>query len=105
MATRRAGHRGRKTKRAVDLAVRFKLRTDAGAVTTVTVNRPMPYCLELGITGYGDYLSEACHGFPIMLDFYDGKPRLLVWADINSEDPTHKIDLEGALESKRRISA
>jgi hypothetical protein len=27
--------------------------------------------------------------------------RLVIWADINQQDPTHIIDLSGALESKR----
>ena len=31
----------------------------------------------------------------------DGKPMLYVWADINSGDVTHKIDLSGALEIHR----
>ena len=39
---------------------------------------------------------------PILLEFYEGKVRLVVWGDINNEDPTHAIDLSGALESNRR---
>lgn len=38
---------------------------------------------------------------PILLEFYERKVRLVVWGDINNEDPTHAIDLSGALESNR----
>lgn len=58
----------------------------------------------IGITpyGYGDACASDGHGCPIVLDFDDdGHLCLWVWADINQEDPTHRIDLEGALESKR----
>ncbi len=37
----------------------------------------------------------------IYIEFYGGKPRVIVWGDINSPDPTHVIELEGALESNR----
>jgi hypothetical protein len=37
----------------------------------------------------------------VYLEIYDGKPVLRVWADINSEEPTHVIDLSGAHISKR----
>jgi len=39
---------------------------------------------------------------PILVEFVDGKPRLCVWADINKQDPTHIIDLSGAMESARK---
>ena len=38
---------------------------------------------------------------PILLERHDGKLRLVVWADINEQEPTHIIDLSGALESNR----
>ena len=38
---------------------------------------------------------------PILLERHEGKIRLVIWADINQQDPTHIIDLSGALESKR----
>ena len=38
---------------------------------------------------------------PILLEFYERKVRLVVWGDINNEDPTHAIDLSSALESNR----
>ena len=39
---------------------------------------------------------------PILLEQLDGVVRLIVWGDINKEDPTHIIDLSGALESARK---
>lgn len=40
-------------------------------------------------------------GFPAIFEWYEGKPWLYVWADINTEDFTHAIDLSGAMESER----
>ena len=40
---------------------------------------------------------------PIYLEYYEGKWWLRVWADINQEDPTHSIDMSGALESRRNV--
>lgn len=47
-------------------------------------------------TGYGDFTSEPGLGAPIFLELYQGELRLLVWSDIQSEEPTHIITLEGA---------
>ena len=52
--------------------------------------------------GYGDAHSSEGNGYPIMLEVYEGDLRLLVWSDINNEDPTHIISLNGARESLRR---
>ncbi len=38
---------------------------------------------------------------PILLEQHEGTLRLIVWGDINVQDPTHIIDLYDALESKR----
>ena len=37
----------------------------------------------------------------IYLELNDGKPTLRIWADINSEEPTHVIDLSGANTNRR----
>jgi hypothetical protein len=58
--------------------------------------------LAIAPCGYGDHYSEDGTGSPILLEFVNGVPRLLVWADINEGDPTHVIDLGGASESLRR---
>ena len=51
--------------------------------------------------GYGNAGVEDGHGSPVILEVYNGSLRLVVWADINQEDPTHIIDLEGAREDSR----
>ena len=49
--------------------------------------------------GYGDFGSAEGSGCPLFLELHQGRLRLVVFADINREDPTHIIDLEGARES------
>jgi hypothetical protein len=44
---------------------------------------------------YDEYYS------PIVIEWYDGVPRIIIWADINDPDPTHVIDMSKALESNR----
>ena len=50
--------------------------------------------------GYGDFGSADGHGCPVFLELYEGRLRLIVFADINEQDPTI-IDLEGAREDRR----
>ncbi len=38
---------------------------------------------------------------PVLLERHRGKLRLVVWANINQQEPTHIIDLSEALESNR----
>ena len=67
-------------------------RGDAGAVR--------PY-------GTGDYGSADGYGWPVVVEFDPEDlvqpPRVLIWADINQEDPTHIISLAQAMESTRLI--
>lgn len=58
--------------------------------------------LEISLPEHGQF-SVQHNGAPIWLEHHDGKFLLYVWADINQEDPTHSIDMSGALESKREI--
>ncbi len=51
--------------------------------------------------GYGDFGSEDGQGVPILLEIYEGELRLIVWNDINSEDPMI-INMEGAKETNRK---
>jgi len=54
--------------------------------------------LDIKINGLTTATEED--GPVIGLELYEGKPMLKVWADINSEDPTHNIDLSGAKNAK-----
>lgn len=53
--------------------------------------------------GNGDKGTAVGHGTPILLERRASGLVLHVWADINQEDPTHTIDLSGALESRRKV--
>jgi len=50
--------------------------------------------------GYGDKTSADGEGFPIGLEIWRGRLRLIVFADISTEDP-QIIDLENAKETVR----
>jgi hypothetical protein len=51
--------------------------------------------------GYGDFSSQDFHGCPIFLELYEGRLRLVTYADINEQDPTI-VDMENALETNRK---
>ncbi len=51
---------------------------------------------------YGDRTSVAGHGTPVFIELYKGELRVIVWADINREDPTHIVSLAGAREDQRQ---
>lgn len=50
--------------------------------------------------GHGDFSSMDGHGSPICIEYYEGEVRVLVWDDINAQDPKI-ISLAGARESLR----
>lgn len=52
--------------------------------------------------GTGDCTSEDGDGFPICLEYYEGSIRLIVWSDINQEDPTHIIPMDNSFTSNRK---
>jgi hypothetical protein len=57
--------------------------------------------LLIHVEGYGDKCSINGEGQPIMLDWMAGRLEVIVWSNINEEDPTHYIRMEGAMESER----
>ena len=50
--------------------------------------------------GYGDKCSADGEGWPVSIEIWQGRLRLIVFDDINREDP-QIIDLENAKESCR----
>jgi hypothetical protein len=50
--------------------------------------------------GYGDKCSTDGHGYPLGLEIWQGRLRLIVYGDINEEEP-RIIDLENARETCR----
>ncbi len=47
-------------------------------------------CLDCNSTGSVELFIDVC------IEIYDGQLRVIVWSDIDQEDPTHSINLEGA---------
>ena len=45
--------------------------------------------------GYGDFGSTPGHGCPVFMELYQGRLRLIVFPDINNQEPI-LIDLEAA---------
>lgn len=60
------------------------------------------YHLQIGFDDYGERTAEPGRGTPVVIEFRNKIPYVLVFADINSEDPTHIISLAGAAEDKRK---
>jgi hypothetical protein len=59
----------------------------------------MTHGVELGVKGYSNLIDdEGCVAY---LEYYESELRLIVWANINEEDPTHIINLEGARNERR----
>jgi hypothetical protein len=56
-------------------------------------------------SGYGCFPCADGTAGPILLELHEGRLRLIVWDDINHEDPSHIIDLEAAREDRRRQTA
>jgi hypothetical protein len=53
----------------------------------------MPNHIAISIAGHGDSLSNNDAGVPVIIEKYDGEFRVVIWGDINQEDPTHIISL------------
>ena len=54
-----------------------------------------------GLLGFDGYQTFCGDGWPVMFEWQFGELRLVVWGDVNAEEPTHVISLEGARESLR----
>ena len=60
-------------------------------------------CICISAEGYSDGCSVK-DGQIAMLEVWEGELRLVVWSDINQEDPTHIISLEGAkIENREEV--
>lgn len=58
----------------------------------------------VALEGYGDKYSAPRHGHPILIEYDEDTDayRVMIWSDINKEDPTHFISLAKAKESLRK---
>ena len=69
---------------------------------TIRVEVAEEHCgLVIYPAGYGCFPCADGTAGPILLEVHEGRLRLIVWDDINYEDPSHIIDLEGAREDRR----
>lgn len=57
--------------------------------------------LAFRFEGYSDCCSEDSKGFPVFLENYEGQVSIRVSSNINSEEPTHVINLSGARNDRR----
>jgi len=57
--------------------------------------------VSLKFDGFSTIDCQDNVGAPIHIEFYAGELRVLVWSDINKDDPTHIIPLNGAQNSNR----
>lgn len=57
--------------------------------------------IQIRPEGYSDHDSVDGHGCPVLLEVWEGHLRVIVWPDINKEEPMI-IDLEKARESARK---
>lgn len=71
--------------------IRLQMRK-TGSINTI---------LEIGADGYGEKTAKEGYGFPVIIEYHEGHFRVIIWGDINKEDPTHIISLEGAKENVR----
>ena len=76
--------------------------TDDKTAIPFTVELSEADTLWFRAAGYGDAQSPNGDGFPVKIEWYEGELWVLVWSDITSEDPTHKISLTAARESLRK---
>jgi hypothetical protein len=76
------------------------MNEDNGLEVPITI-RTSSRCIEISALGYGDKMTSTGHGVPIILEVHEGELRVVIWSDINKEDPTHIISLANARESNR----
>ena len=50
--------------------------------------------IDIEFDGYGSHSVEG--SAPVYIDCFHRRPRVLIFGDINQEDPTHVIELQGA---------
>lgn len=78
------------------------MNEDNGVEIPITI-RTSSHGVEISAVGYGDKITKPGYGVPVVLEFYKGELRVVIWSDINQEDPTHIISLANARESNRNV--
>lgn len=76
------------------------LSSNSGKTVACTVNfSEGQICVQ--VAGHGDYSSADGSGVPVMIEYYEDSVWVTAWGDINQENPTLNLRLDGARESKR----
>jgi len=73
----------------------FRLVDSASIEPDKTGTLRVGQAIEIQVDGYGDKCSGK-KGTPIFVEQYEGTLRVALWADINQEDCTHSVNMEGA---------
>ncbi len=60
--------------------------------------------IEIYFDSYGTCDTEDTNGAPVYIEFYDGKLRVIINTDINTEDQMF-VDLDGAREALRDVDS
>jgi hypothetical protein len=61
-----------------------------------------PRHILVKLDGYGEKTAAVGCGQPVLIELTEKGVRVIVWGDINSEEPTSCVSLEGAREEKRK---
>ena len=64
--------------------------------------RCSPHSISIGAEGYGEKTANDSEAFPVLIEYQDNQLRVIVWSDINNEEPTHVITMERAKEVYRQ---
>lgn len=78
------------------------LKSVDGRTKVRGVVRATKQSIAISFDGYGDCVSMEGYGEPVFIELREDGLHLVVWADINQEDPTHDINLSGAREDRRK---
>lgn len=58
--------------------------------------------LGINFSGYSDFISDDDEGTPIVIECLDGNVGVYLFSDINDEDSTHDMFLDGAKNEARK---
>jgi len=78
--------------------VKFTVPDGLGGTKTIKVGQEREG-IFVHLEGTGCMEMDDCA--PVYIEFYDGRPRVIVWDDINDPDPV-VMELDKALESNRK---
>lgn len=72
------------------------------STTTAVIDAKSNCGLAISFSEHGDCCSQGENGTPVYIERIDGDVRVVIYSDINKEDPTHTVSLKDALLSNRQ---